>query len=108
MISGAGPSPFGSLVAVARFAAEGLVVGEAQQFDRGDDGLGGLEFGELGALSTQVVGVDAHPAMAGVQQGGAGLFGAGDLGVGDLLVADHHLPGDECLGAELLLAVVGG
>ncbi len=94
-------------VGVGRLAAEALVVGESQQFDRGDDGLGGPEFGELGALATQFVGVDAHPAVAGVQQGGARLLGAGDLGFGDVLVADHHLPLDQRFGAELLLAVVG-
>ena len=94
-------------VVACEVAAEGLVVGEAEEFDRGDRRLGGLEFGELGALAAQFVGVDANPAVAGVQQGGADLFGAGDLGFGDLLVADHHLPLDECFFAELLLAVVG-
>ena len=95
-------------VCVVGIATEALVVGQAQQLERGDDGLRGLEFVELGAFAAQLVGVDAHPAVTGVQQRGTCLLGAGDLGLGDLLVADHHLPLDECFGAELLLAVVGG
>jgi hypothetical protein len=93
--------------AVVQARAEALVVGQAQQFDRRDHGLGRAQFGELGAFAAQFVGVDADPPVPGVQQRGADLLGPGDLRLGDLLVADHHLPLDQRLRAELLLAVVG-
>ena len=63
--------------------------------------------GELEAFAAQLVGVDADPAMAGVEQRGARFGGAGQFRLGDRLVADDELPVDECLVPELLLAVVG-
>ena len=93
----------GRCVVVAEFG----VVRESQELERGDRALGLLELGELGAFAAELVGIDAHPAVAGVEQGGAGLLCSGDFGVGDLFVADHQLPLDEGFLAELLATVVG-
>ena len=93
----------GRRVVVAEFG----VVRESQELERGDRALGLLELGELGAFAAELVGIDAHPAVAGVEQGCAGLLCSGDFGVGDLFVADHQLPLDEGFLAELLATVVG-
>ena len=84
-----------------------VVVGELQQFEWVDAAVVLAQRGELQALAAQLVGVDADPAMAGVEQRGARFGGAGQFGLGDRLVADDELPVDECLVTELLLAVVG-
>ena len=82
-------------------------VGELQQFERVDSAVVLAQRGELEAFAAEFVGVDADPAMAGVEQRGAGFGGAGQFGLGDRLVADDELPVDERLVTELLLAVVG-
>ena len=84
-----------------------VVVGEAEQFERLHPAVVTLEVVELLALAAEFVGVDADPAMAGVEQGRAGLGGAGEFGFRDLFVADDHRPVDEGFVTELLAAVVG-
>ena len=85
-----------------------VVVGEPEEFERLHSTVVAPEVLELLTLASELVGVDANPAVAGVEQRRSCLGRAGEFGLGDRFVADHHRPVDERLVAELLLAVVGG
>ena len=66
-----------------------------------------LQVSEALAFAAQLVGVNAHPALAGVEQRRPGFLGAREFCVGDLFVANDEFPFDEGVLAELLFAVVG-
>ena len=84
-----------------------VVVRELEELQRADPARRRLELADALALAAQLVGVDADPALAGVQQGRARLRRPGELGLGDLGVVDDQLPLDQRLAAEPALAVVG-